>query len=274
MQFFLLGPLEVRPTGGRRLPLGSQLQRRMLAALMLQANRIVDTDRLIDLLWGERPPRTARAGLQGRVAHLRRVLAPTGPDRLTFRSPGYVLRIEAGELDVNEFWRLLYQGRQLLAAGKAAQAGQALQEASQLWRGPALQGVDGHDSEVARLESARLSALEARIEADLRLGEVSGWVAELEGLVAAELLREQLHFQLMLALYQSGRPADALAVFRRFRAGLVDELGIEPGPQLQELHRRMLAADPALAPCVRSVNHASSVQVVSAHCSFRRRLMI
>jgi DNA-binding SARP family transcriptional activator len=177
MEFRLLGPVEAW-TDGRQLPVGGPLQRRLLAALLLHANRVVAAERLIELLWSPRPPKTARADLQGRISNLRRVLAPAG-DRLRFRPPGYALSVAPAELDLHEFMRLADEGRHRLASGDVVEASRALAAALALWWGPPLDGVEGLGAEAARLEERRLAALEDRIEADLRLGRHSTLVAEL-----------------------------------------------------------------------------------------------
>jgi DNA-binding SARP family transcriptional activator len=244
MEFRLLGPVEAW-TDGRELPVRGSLQRRLLAALLLRANRVVATERLIELLWGEEPPKTARADLQGRISNLRRVLDPGG-DRLRFRPPGYALSVAPAELDLHEFTRLADEGRHRLAVGDVEEASRALAAALALWRGPPLDGVEGLGGEAARLEERRLAALEDRIEADLRLGRHGTLVAELTALVAEEPIRERLRGHLMLALYRSGRQAEALAAFRELRGRLVEELGVEPSPPVQRLHERILATGPEL----------------------------
>jgi DNA-binding SARP family transcriptional activator/tetratricopeptide (TPR) repeat protein len=249
MEFRLLGPVEVW-TDDRQLPIGGSLQRRLLAALLLHANRVVATERLIELLWGPQPPKTARADLQGRISNLRRVLASAG-DRLSFRPPGYALSVAPAELDLHEFMRLADEGRHRLAVGDVEEASLALAAALALWRGPPLDGVEGLGAEAARLEERRLAALEDRIETDLRLGRHGTLVAELTALVAEQPIRERLRGHLMLALYRSGRQAEALAAFRELRGRLVEELGVEPSPPLQRLHERILATGPELdAPAV------------------------
>jgi DNA-binding SARP family transcriptional activator len=249
MEFRLLGPVEAW-TDGRQLPIRGPLQRRLLAALLLHANRVVAAERLIETLWGPQPPKTARADLQGRISNLRRVLAPA-EDRLRFRPPGYALSVAPAELDLHEFTRLADEGRHRLASGDVVEASRALAAALALWRGPPLDGVEGLAAEAARLEERRLAALEDRIEADLRLGRHGTLVAELTALVAEQPIRERLRGHLMLALYRSGRQAEALAAFRELRGRLVEELGVEPSPPVQRLHQRILATGPELdAPAV------------------------
>ena len=234
MDFRILGPLEVFDDD-HPVPLGGARQRALLAILLTRANEVVSTDRLIDELWGEAPPRTAVNTLQYYVSRLRKLL---GADRIVTRIPGYTIRLEPGELDLDQFERLVAQG-----------GAEALREALGLWRGPALADFAFEpfaEAEIARLEELRLVALEQRLEADLALGHHRELVGELEALVAVHPLRERLRAQLMLALYRSGRQADALDVYRRTRETLVDELGVEPGPELQELERAILRHDRSL----------------------------
>ena len=204
----------------------------LLRALLLERNRVVGVATLIDEIWGEDPPDTAMKALQGYVSQLRKAL---GADRLVTRSPGYSLRVAEGELDLDRFEQLTREGRDRLAAGDAAAAAQQLGEALALWRGPA-----------PGLEARRLAVLEDRVDADLALARHAELVPELEALVREHPLREHVRGQLMLALYRAGRQAEALEEYRRTRETLVDELGIEPGEELQELQRAILRHDPAL----------------------------
>jgi DNA-binding SARP family transcriptional activator len=244
LEFRVLGPVDVL-ADGRPVPLPAAKPRALLAALLLSRNRVVSVDRLIDDLWGEEPPETATKALQGYVSQLRKAL---GADRLLTKPPGYSLRVEDGELDLDRFERLGREGRELLAAGDSKAAATRLAEALELWRGTPLAEFSepfARDAG-ARLEDARLAALEERIEADLALGRHARLIPELEELVAREPLRERPRAQLMLALYRSGRQADALELYRRTRETLSEELGIEPSLELQELERRMLQHDPTL----------------------------
>ncbi len=247
MEFRILGPLEVRD-GDREVPLGGPRQRAVLAILLTRAGEVVSQDRLIDELWGEEPPQTATNTLHGYLSHLREAV---GRDVIESRAPGYVLRLEPGQLDLRRFERLAEQAARALGAGRAGEAAATLREALSLWRGPALADFAYEpfaQAEIARLEELRLGALERRLEADLALGRHGELVGELEALVAEHPLRERLRAQLMLALYRSGRQAEALAAYRDARQALVDELGIEPGPALQELERAILCQDPGLEP--------------------------
>jgi DNA-binding SARP family transcriptional activator len=255
VQFRILGPLEVLDDDGRLLVLGGAKQRALLAVLLLHAGQVASADRLIDELWGEEPPERARSVLQVYVANLRKVLEPGRPKRtasslLRTQPPGYLLDLGGHALDLDRFERLVDEGRAALAAGQAPEASTLLREALGLWRGPALGDVallGRGQGALAELEERRLAALEERIQADLALGRHRGLVGELEGLVAEHPLRERLWAQLMLALYRSGRQADALAAFQRARDKLVEELGIEPGAELRELEAQVLAQDVRLA---------------------------
>jgi predicted ATPase/class 3 adenylate cyclase len=232
MEFRILGALEVVDEG-RTLSLGRR-QRALLAFFLLHANEPVSSERLIDALWAERPPDTAQAALQVHVSKLRKAL---GPERIQTRAPGYLFRLESRELDASHFETLLEEGR--------------AREALALWRGPALADFryeSWAQGESARLDELRLTAIEERIEAELARGRPAQLVSELEALIREQPLRERLRAQLMLALYRCGRQAEALAVYQATRRSLVEELGIEPGQALQELHRRVLNQDPALAP--------------------------
>jgi DNA-binding SARP family transcriptional activator len=262
VEFRLLGPLEVVHEGGT-LPLGGQKQRALLAVLLLRAGEVVATDRLIDDLWGEQPPRTAATSLQNLVSQLRKML---GPDAVVTKPPGYQLAIPADRVDLVRFERLVRAARGAPADERAAK----LREALALWRGPPLLDLAYEpfaQSEIRRLEELRLSALEERIEADLELERHAELVGELEGLVSAHPLRERLRGQLMLALYRSGRQAEALKAYHDARRALVDELGIEPSPALQQLHGSILRQESTLAPAApRSVedHHGEVVRAILA----------
>jgi len=240
----LLGAVEAEHEGSP-VPLGGRAQRALLARLLLDANRIVSSDRLVDDLWGEDAPASALKMVHVYVSKLRKVL-PDG--MLVTRAPGYALEIDPEALDLTRFERLREQGRAALADGQAAAAADRLREALALWRGPALAEFDEPFAvvESARLEELRLSAVEDRIDADLALGLHTGLVGELDALVAHNPLRERLRGQLMLARYRSGRQAEALAGYRELRELLATELGIEPSAPMRDLERRMLQQDPAL----------------------------
>ncbi len=244
LNFCILGPLEVRENG-RELPAGTGRQRALLALLLVHANELVASEQLIEELWSGRPPASAHKALQGYVSQLRRAL---GGDTILTRSSGYVL--VATETDAAEFERLT----KLAAEQDAREAIRTLQQALALWRGRAFEEFEYEDwaqLEIARLEELRLAATEQRIEAELELGHHAQLVPELEALVADYPLREQLRGQLMVALYRSGRHADALDVYRRGRQVLQDELGLEPSPFLAELERQILGHDPTLTTPIR-----------------------
>lgn len=250
MEFRVLGPLEVR-ANGMSVDLGGPTQRALLAALLLREGEVVSVDRLIDELWGDEPPATAVKTLQTHVSRLRRALNGAGEGRLQTRGHGYVLEVRPGELDADRFRDLLEEGRRLLAAGRPETASETLTSALALWRGPVLAGLATGavaQAEIARLEELRLAATEERVEADLALGRHADLVPELTRMVAEHPLRERLRGQLMLALHQSGRQAEALSAYQSGRRALAEDLGLEPSPGLRDLERRILERDPALAP--------------------------
>jgi predicted ATPase/DNA-binding SARP family transcriptional activator len=231
VEFRVLGPLEVLEEG-QTLDVVGQKPRLLLAVLLLHANEVVSTDRLIEAVWEDDPPRTAHKALQVHVSRLRKLL---GNERLQTKAPGYVLRVADEELDVERFRRLLADGRP--------------RDALALWRGPPLADhsyTRFAQAEVARLEELRITALEDRIEADLAAGEHTALVGELEELVREHPLRERLHGQLMLALYRAGRQADALEAYQGARRTLTEELGIEPRRELRELQQAILSQDSTL----------------------------
>jgi predicted ATPase len=231
MDFRILGPLEV-VEDGHALPLGRGKQRAVLALLVLRANEVVAQDSLVDELWGGSPPPTASTALHGYVSRLRRLL---GPARLETRPPGYVLRLEQGELDLHRCRQLVERSHYRKALG--------------LWRGPTLADVAFEPfarSEIERIEELRLATLESALEDDLAHGRHVELVGELEALVAQHPLRERFTAQLMVALYRSGRQADALEAYRATRTWLVAELGLEPGESLRRLQRQILDHDRAL----------------------------
>ncbi len=247
MDFRILGSLEAAENG-RSLALGGTQQRALLALLLIHRNRALTIDRLVDELWGGRPPPTAVKTLQGYVSNLRKSLPA---DMIVTRGRGYMLNVAPNQVDVARFEAMVAEGRQALRDGDPAIASKRLSSALALWRGDPLSDFAYEpfaQSEIARLEELRLAALEDRIDADLALGKHAALVGELEPLAHEHPSRERLTGQLMLALYRSGRQAEALESYRKARRALVDELGIEPGPALQELERAILAQDPALEP--------------------------
>ena len=252
MEFLILGPLEVRDDAGIPISVPGARERALLAVLVIHAGEMVSTDRLVDELWGEHQPARAVNALQAVVSRARRALGPRGADILRTRAPGYVLAIEPDEVDARGFERLLAEGRRLAERG-APGAVARLEAALALWRGPALADFAYEDfaqPERARLEEARLAALEDRIEAKLAAGCHHELAGELEQLVTANPLRERLRGQLMVALYRSGRQAEALNVYQDARSLLRDELGLDPSPTLRQLEQAILAQDPALLPVV------------------------
>jgi DNA-binding SARP family transcriptional activator len=252
MQFEILGPLEVRRNGSR-VALGPAKQRAVLAILLVHANELVPSDRLIEELWSE-PPETAANALQVYVGKLRKALEPGRPrgapgEFLITHAPGYVLRVEPGELDSERFETLLADGTRAREAGENLAAAEALRDALRLWRGQALADFTYEpfaQGEIARLEELRTIAREERLEADLALGRHAAVLGELESLVREHPLRERLRGQLMLALYRCGRQAEALDVYRRAHHTLTEELGISPGPELQRLEQAILRHDAKL----------------------------
>ena len=225
----------------------------MLALLLLHANEVLSTDRLVDELWGGSPPESAANMLQGYVSHLRKTLEPGGRRGehalIVSRPPGYVLQIRPDQVDAERFERMATEGRRLLDDGDADTAAARLRAALALWRGRALDDLAyesfAHTS-IERLEDLRLTTVEDRVEADLALGRDDALVGELQELVDDHPLRERLRAQLMTALDRCGRQADALEVYRHGRRELRDELGIEPGPALRELEQAILRQDPTL----------------------------
>jgi DNA-binding SARP family transcriptional activator len=253
VEFRILGPLEVLD-GDRVLRLGAGQQQALLALLLLRANETISRDRLIQDLWGDQPPRTAAKALQGHISTLRRELEPDGEAGaasrvILTRAGGYELRVEREQLDLDRFERLRREGRSGLASGKPDTAAELLREALDLWRGPPLADFlyePFAQSEIARLEELRVSTLEDRVEADLARGGHAELIGELEALVQEHPGRERLRSQLMLALYRSGRQPEALDAYLAARTALVEELGIEPGRPLRELHQAILRQDPGL----------------------------
>jgi DNA-binding SARP family transcriptional activator/WD40 repeat protein len=245
MDFRILGPLEVARDGAP-LVLGAVQQRALLAVLVLHCGEVVSTDRLIDELWGERAPAAAAKTVQVYVSHLRKAL---GAGVIVTQGRGYRLAAAPGQIDAVRFEALAGEGRRALASGDAARAKERLCAALGLWRGEPLAEFTYErfaQSDIARLQEARLAAVEDRIEADLALGAGGELAGEIESLVTANPLAERLRGQLMLALYRAGRQADALAVYRQASELLREELGLEPGRALQELERAILDQDASL----------------------------
>lgn len=244
----MLGPFEVCIDGGAPVALGGLRQRALLAELALHAGEVVSTDRLIDQLWGAKPPPTAVHTVQVFVSRLRRVLGPAA-DCLLTRGPGYVLEVDAEAIDAARCERLYVAGRAAMATGDYSRAQSVLREALALWRGVPLAEFTYEafaQAAIAHLEELRLSIREELVEAELLLGRHEQLVPELEAFVREQPLRERPRGQLMLALYRCGRQAEALEDFRQTRQTLVNELGVEPSPVLRELHDAILRQDPAL----------------------------
>lgn len=249
MEFRVLGSLEVLDADGHPLALGGRRARLLLALLLLHANEPVTVGRLVDGLWGEAAPPTARKVVQNLVSQLRHTLG----DRLETHGQSYRLRVAPGELDLERFRRLVQDAAESRAADDNGRAVSHLAAALALWRGPALADIDWERrtaADLAWLEELRLAAVEDRVSAELELGVDGGLVGELEQLVAEQPLRERLRGQLMLALYRAGRQADALAAYRDARSTLVETLGIEPSDELQALERAILSHDRSLEPPV------------------------
>ena len=252
MEVRILGPLEVT-RGGTPLALGGTKQRAVFAMLALRVNRVVSMDFLVDGLWGTAPPTDPTNVVQVYLSRLRKALHPAGtPETRTTaalirRKPGYLLQLDPEHLDLHRFQRLAREGSQLLPAAPDAAAA-ALTDALGLWRGVPLAEFTEEPfarDEIPRLEELRLNALTARIQADLAVGRHAELIGELEDLTVRYPLHEGLRGQLMLSLYRSGRQAEALEAYRRAREVFADELGIDPGRDLQDLEAAVLAHDPA-----------------------------
>jgi DNA-binding SARP family transcriptional activator len=258
MEFRILGPVEA-VAAGRAITLGGGRQRALLALLLLHANQRLSSERLLDELWGERPPATAAKTVQVYISRLRRALAHAVPDDsdgvVLTREHGYELRLDPERLDAHRFERLVAEGRSELAADHPERARSRLEEALALWRGEPLGDLAYEpfaQREIARLEELRMAARELLVEARLALGCHAELVGELERLVAEHPYRERLRAQLMLALYRSERQADALQAYQNARRTLVEQLGIEPGERLRGLERAILAQDPGLQLAMRA----------------------
>ena len=249
MEFGLLGPLVVH-RDGIAVPIRRGNQRTLLAALLLDANQLVSTDQIAEMLWGPNPPPSAQVTIRNYVKRLRQDLGDAGHDRIRAEPNGYLISAGADELDLSRFEQLLGSARAAARDGSWDAAADAAGSALALWRGPPLADVESDalaSREGTRLAELQLQALETRIEADLHRGRPADVIAELQRLAAAHPLREQLYALLMLALYRCGRQGEALTAYHDARRVLDTELGVEPGPALRELQQRILAADPALS---------------------------
>ena len=248
MEFRILGPLEVFDEG-RELPLGPAKEQAVLAVLLLHPGSVVSRTQLIDGLWGESPPPTATKAVNVYVSQLRKTLTRNGGESIVTRPPGYMLAVDAEAVDATHFQSLATAARERERVGELEAASALMCEALELWRGAALAGVElegDSRNDVSRLEELRLAAGRDLIDYELGLGRHEQIVPELERLVAQHPLDERLRGQLILALYRSGRQADALEAYRTTREALVEQLGIEPGEPLQRLERAILNHDPAL----------------------------
>ncbi|GAB3967394.1 AfsR/SARP family transcriptional regulator [Streptomyces sparsus] len=256
MEIQVLGPLSAHERGVSLVPSAAK-PRQILALLALQADHVVTVPTLMEELWGENVPRSAATTLQTYILQLRRKIAialdgdPTrdAKEVLVTQHGGYLLQVQPGQIDVQEFEQLALSGRDAYEAGDYRVASQLLGSALSMWQGPALVDVrigSVLELEVLRMTEDRMAALERRIEADLRLGRHSQVVPELRVLVARHPMHENFCAQLMVAMHRSGAAWRALEAYQRLRGTLVDELGLEPSPRLQQLHHAVLSSDPAL----------------------------
>jgi DNA-binding SARP family transcriptional activator len=251
IEFRILGPLEVS-VDGRVLPLGSPKQRALLALLLVHANETLSRDRLIEELWGDTAPASVESAFHVYLSRIRRLLDSAGGGPVLVRQAhGYRLGVEPDRLDATRFAGLVGEGREALEAGEAERAADRFRQALALWRGPALADLESERFAIAaaaRLEEERVSAFEQRLEADLALGRDQELIGELETLVSEHPYRERLRAQLMLALYRSGRQAEALRAYQEARRALADDLGLKPGHELKELEQAILRQDLTLTP--------------------------
>jgi basic membrane lipoprotein Med (substrate-binding protein (PBP1-ABC) superfamily)/DNA-binding SARP family transcriptional activator len=252
MSFRMLGALEAEGPGGAAVALGPPKQRALLAILLLHVGELIPTEQLVDLLWGETAPRTAAHSIQIYVSELRRALEPIiGGNAILTRPPGYQLQLPPDEIDARRFERLTTEGARALADGDHARGALLLREALALWRGPALSDFAYEEFAqpyIRRLHDLHLDAIETLAAAELDTGRVADVLALLEGAIREDPLREHSRELLMLALYRSGRHAEALRTFENLRQLLDEELGLDPSPPLRRLQERIILHDPALAP--------------------------
>jgi DNA-binding SARP family transcriptional activator len=274
MEFRILGPMEVTAELGDVTPTAPKV-RQVLALLLLRCNGLVQTGEFIDELWGECPPRSALSTLQTYIYKLRKILlddvpggaAPGSEEMLRTKPSGYILRVLRESVDVGRFERRAEEGAQALEENEPERAAAALSQALTVWRGPALADVAAGEllgAYSTRLEESRMRALELRIEADLQLGRHHSIVGELKMLTATHRLHEGLHAKLMLALHRSGRRYEALNVYRQLREVLIEDLGLEPSPALNRIHRALLSSDPSLDARPREVAPAVARPVAPA----------
>jgi DNA-binding SARP family transcriptional activator len=253
VRFGILGPFEALDDAGSELALGGAKQRALFALLLLNAREVVSTDRIVDEIWGAKPPSKPAHTVQVYVSNIRKALGDAGRGALITRAPGYILELEPSALDLTRFEEALNDGRVALVEGRFRDAADRLRQGLEEWRGAPLAEFAYESfaqAAIARLEELRLVALEERFEADLALGRHGELVPELQHVVGQQPLRERPRGQLMLALYRAGRQAEALEVFHETRAALVEHLGIDPSPALQVLEHRILNHDPELAVAV------------------------
>jgi DNA-binding SARP family transcriptional activator len=250
VKFRILGPLEIT-AGTERLELGGSRQQIVVATLLINANRFVTTDRLLEAIYGEDPPSTSRAQVQISISSLRRQLASRSSDEIiSTHGRGYVIRVASGDLDSEQFQELAAAARAARDVGRYDQAVACYRDALRLWRGPALDGIDSElvRAAASRLDELRISTNEDRLKLELDLSRHHELIGELTELVHEFPLRERLRGLLMLALYRSDRAAEALEVYRQARRTMIDELGLEPGETLRQLERAILVSDPSLKP--------------------------
>lgn len=273
MRIQVLGPLSAEVNGGSIVPTASK-PRQVLSLLALYPGRVMPVPTLMEEIWGTQPPQSALTTLQTYILQLRRRLGTAmGPDApggakevLATRHGGYLLQIPEDSVDVHSYERLIREGQTAFETGDSRVSADRFRAALDLWRGPALVDVRVGpilDIEVMRLEESRLVTVERRIDADLRLGRHCELLAELAELTARHPQHEGLHSQVMVALYRSGRQASALEVYRRLRMRLIEDLGVEPSPQLQRLHQAMLAVDPQL-DVLAGPRHSSTYDLFAA----------
>jgi DNA-binding SARP family transcriptional activator len=274
MEFGILGPLQIHIGEGRLRPVGMR-QQRLLATLLLAPNRMVPLARLVEAVWDDDPPRTAKRQVQNVLSGLRRALTRAGAVRpvIVGDAPGYRIDVAGGQVDAQLFTARVRRARAVVEHDPLDAVGE-LRHALELWRGPALAGVTGRVVEAAalRLDEERLTVVEDCLDLELGLGHHAGVVGELGELVVTWPLRERLVGQLMLALYRSGRQADALQAYRRLAVRLIDDLGLDPGAELRRLYSGIVRADPALAaPAGRWVPSVRRVRALRGPRSYRRR---
>lgn len=270
LDFGVLGPLQVT-ADGVPLPLGTPKQRAVLAVLVINRNRPVSMDTLIDACWEEEPPSGARASVHSYVSNLRKLLTKAGGNQvLVSAAPGYQLRVTDADCDLGRFTAERTAGVHAGAAGRFAQAGTHLTAALAQWRGPVLEDLRGFafaDTFATALAEDRLTAVTARAEAEIVCGRAAAVIGELESLAAEHPFREPLWAQLITAYYLSERQSDALAAYQRLKTTLADELGIDPGPALRALHERILRQEPLDAKGAAKTSAVGSVTVLDQRTS-------